>query len=704
MSDQSTSNKKPNRLINEKSPYLLQHAYNPVDWYAWNEEAFEKARKENKPIFLSIGYSTCHWCHVMEKESFEDQEVAKLMNQTFVSIKVDREERPDIDSTYMHVCQMMTGSGGWPLTIIMTPDRKPFFAATYLPKESKHGRAGMMDVIPQIKALWEFQKGKIQSISSQITTSLKESSTDLPGSKLDHSLLHTTYEQLSQMFDEEYGGFGKTPKFPTPQNLMFLLRYWKRTGDKRALHMVEKTLQAMQWGGIYDHIGFGFHRYSTDSKWLVPHFEKMLYDQAMLAMAYTEAYQATGKETFGKTTREILTYVFRDISSSEGGFFSAEDADSEGVEGKFYVWSIDEINQLISTKEVDVIINIFNLEDEGNYLEEATIRKTGTNILHRTLSLSEISLRLKIPVGEIQKLLESAKKKLFTAREKRARPFKDDKVLTDWNGLMIAALAKAAQALDEPIYDETAKEAANFILEKMRDPSGKLYHRYRDGEVAVDGFLNDYAFLIWGLIELYESTLEVSYLKAAIEINDYALQHFWDEKNGGFYFTSDETEQLFVRRKDIYDSAIPSGNSVAMLNLIRLGRITAQPELEKKAAQIGSAFSEKALQVPTACTQLMSALDFALDTSLEIVIVGHPSATDTESMLQTLKHAFLPNKILLFRPAEQESPEITQYAPYTKDLKSIDNKATGYVCQNYQCQLPTTNPQKMLELLKTFYK
>jgi hypothetical protein len=701
MSEKSTSNKKPNRLINEKSPYLLQHAYNPVDWYAWNEEAFKKARKENKPIFLSIGYSTCHWCHVMEKESFEDQEVAKLMNQTFVSIKVDREERPDIDSVYMSVCQMMTGSGGWPLTIIMTPDRKPFFAATYLPKESRYGRAGMMDVIPQIKALWEFQKEKIQSVSDQITASLKESSTDLPGSKLDHSLLHKTYEQLNQLFDEEYGGFGKMPKFPSPQNLMFLLRYWKRTGDKRALRMVEKTLQVMQWGGIYDHIGFGFHRYSTDSKWLVPHFEKMLYDQAMLAMAYIEAYQATGKETFGKTTREILTYIFRDMTSSEGGFFSAEDADSEGVEGKFYVWSIDEINQLISPKEVDVIINIFNLKDEGNYLEEATKRKTGTNILHRTLSLSEVSLRLKIPVGEIQKLLENAKKKLFTAREKRTRPFKDDKILTDWNGLMIAALAKAAQALDESIYDEKAKKAANFILEKMREPSGKLYHRYRDGEVAVDGLLNDYAFLIWGLIELYESTFEVSYLKAAIEINGYMLKHFWDEKNGGFYFTSDEIEQLFVRRKDIYDSAIPSGNSVAMLNLIRLGRITAQPELEKKAAQIGSAFSEKVLQVPPACTQLMSALDFALDTSLEIVIVGHLSAADTESMLQTLKHEFLPNKILLFRPAEQESPEITQYAPYTKDLKSIDDKATVYVCQNYQCQLPTTNPQKMLELLKT---
>jgi uncharacterized protein YyaL (SSP411 family) len=704
MSDQSTSNKKPNQLINEKSPYLLQHAYNPVDWYAWNKEAFEKARKENKPIFLSIGYSTCHWCHVMEKESFEDQEVAKLMNQNFVSIKVDREERPDIDSIYMRICQMMTGSGGWPLTIIMTPDRKPFLAATYLPKESRHGSAGMMEIIPQIKDLWEYQQGKIQLISDQITTSLKESSTNLPGSKLDHSILHTTYEQLSQMFDEEYGGFGKTPKFPAPQNLMFLLRYWKRTGDKRALHMVEKTLQAMQWGGIYDHIGFGFHRYSTDSKWLVPHFEKMLYDQAMLAMAYIEAYQATGKETFGKTAREILTYVFRDMTSSEGGFYSAEDADSEGVEGKFYVWSIDEIKQLTSSKEADVIINIFNLEGKGNYLEESTKRKTGTNILHRTLSLSEVSLRLKIPVNEIQKLLESAKKKLFTAREKRARPFKDDKILTDWNGLIIAALAKAAQALDESIYDETAMKAANFILEKMRDPSGKLYHRYREGEVAVDGFLDDYAFLIWGLIELYESTFEVSYLKAAIEINDYLLKHFWGEKNGGFYFTSDETEQLIGRRKDIYDSATPSGNSVAMLNLIRLGRITAQPELEKKAAQIGSTFSEKALQAPTACTQLMSALDFALDTSLEIVIVGHLSAADTESMLQTVKHTFLPNKILLFRPADQEPPEITQYAPYIIDLKGIDNKATVYICQNYQCQLPTTDHQKMLELLKTFYK
>jgi uncharacterized protein YyaL (SSP411 family) len=701
MSDQSTSKNKPNRLITEKSPYLLQHAYNPVDWHPWSKEAFEKASKENKPIFLSIGYSTCHWCHVMEKESFEDQEVAKLMNQTFISIKVDREERPDIDSTYMRVCQIMTGSGGWPLTIIMTPDRKPFFAATYLPKESRFGRAGMMEMIPRIMALWKYQQENIDSISEQIAISLKEYTTDLPGTKLDQSLLHTTNEQLGQRFDEEHGGFGTSPKFPSPQNLMFLLRYWRRTEDKNALHMVEKTLQAMQWGGIYDHIGFGFHRYSTDAQWLVPHFEKMFYDQAMLAMAYTEAYQATGKETFGKTAREIFTYVFRDMTSSEGGFYSAEDADSEGEEGKFYIWSKDEVSQLLPRKEAEVVINIFNLQDEGNFLEEATKKKTGKNILHRPSSLSEVALQLKMSIDEVQNLLESAKEKLFIAREKRTRPFKDDKILADWNGLMIAALSKAAQAFDEPIYAEAAQKAADFILAKMRDEKGKLYHRYRDGEAAVDGFLDDYAFLIWGLIELYESTFETSYLKAAIEINSYLLKHFWDGNNGGFFFTSDEAEQLLVRKKDIYDSAIPAGNSIAMLNLIRLGRITAQPELEEKAAQIGRAFFEKALQVPTACTGLLLALDFALGPSYEIIISGTSSAKDTEAIIKAVRQKFLPNKVVLFRPAEEDAPEITLYSPYIKNMKPAGKKATAYVCQNYECQLPTTDPQKMLELLKT---
>ncbi len=698
-SNSEVKNMNHNRLIHEKSPYLLQHAENPVDWYAWEPEAFEKARKENKPIFLSIGYSTCHWCHVMAHESFENPEVARLMNEVFVCIKVDREERPDIDNIYMRACQKMTGSGGWPLTILMTPDKKPFFAGTYIPRESHHGRLGMLDLVPRIKEVWDTQHADILKSADQITASLNQLSQGSTGDELDKSTLKTAYEQLSSRFSEQYGGFGNAPKFPRPQNLLFLLRYWQSTNDEKALWMVVKTLQSMQEGGIYDHIGFGFHRYSTDSHWLVPHFEKMLYDQAMLAMAYIEAYQATGKKELRETAKKIFTYVLRDMADSKGGFYSAEDADSEGVEGKFYVWTEDEIRKVLKGEEADLIINVYNIDKTGNFRDEASEENTGANILHLEKTLTEVAFKNKTSVDELKERVEAARQKLFTARNKRIHPHKDDKILTDWNGLMIAALAKGAQVCNEPEYADAAKRAADFILTDMRRPDGRILHRYRDGHAAILANVDDYAFLIWGLLELYETVFDVHYLQTALNLNSEMIRYFWDEQNGGFYFTADDAEELIVRQKDIYDGAIPSGNSVAVLNLFRLARITANSDLEDKANKIMLAFSKDVKSEPFGYTQMMVGLDFGIGPSYEIVIVGNPEAKDTKEMLNFLRKHFVPNKVVLLRPSDQEEPDIIRLAKFTEYQSSFDGKATAYVCLDYACKMPTTDTEEMLKLL-----
>ncbi|VVB91735.1 Cellobiose 2-epimerase [uncultured archaeon] len=680
--------RKPNHLSSEKSPYLIQHAYNPVDWYPWGKEAFEKAKKEDKPIFLSIGYSTCHWCHVMEKESYDDDEVAKLMNDTFVAIKVDREERPDIDGVYMRACQAMTGSGGWPLNIIMTPDEKPFFAATYLPKESKFGRVGLLEIIPKIKDLWKSHRSEMEDLAIHVVSALQEAPRGAPGEELNEDALNLAYEQLLGMFDEQHGGFGEAPRFPTPHNLMFLLRYWKRTGDILALRMAERTLTGMRMGGIYDHIGFGFHRYSTDPKWHIPHFEKMLYDQALIAMAYTEAFQATGNEVYGRTASETFTYVLRDMTSPEGGFYSGEDADSEGIEGKFYIWTGDEIKSVLG-EQSEMIKKVFN------------IKTTGENVLYLSRDISELASYFKLPADDVQERFDDARAKLFAAREKRVHPGKDDKVLTDWNGLMIAALSKGAQVLNEPSYADAARKAADFILGNMRDPQGRLYHRYRDGEPAISAFLDDYAFFVWGLIELYEATFNESYLQAALDLTNDMIKHFWDNENWGFYTTADDAEEVLLRRKEIYDGAVPSGNSVAMLDLLRLGRMTADTGLENRAARIGQAFSRSVLKTPYSHTQLMAALDFALGPTSEVVIAGDLSADDTKAMLAALRKEFIPNKVVIFRPGEIEEPAITRLAEYTRYLFSTDGKTTAYICRNYSCKAPTTDAGRMLELLKT---
>ena len=688
-----------NRLIHEKSPYLLQHAHNPVDWYPWGHEAFEKAKREKKPIFLSIGYSTCHWCHVMAHESFEDSEVARLLNEVFICIKVDREERPDIDNVYMTVCQMMTGSGGWPLTIFMTPDKKPFFAGTYIPKETRFGRTGMLELIPQIQEVWQARYDEVIKSADQITASLNQGSAPSTGPELNESTLKTAFEQLSSRFDEESGGFGNAPKFPTSQNFLFLLRYWQRTKNEKALMMVEKSLISLRNGGIYDHIGFGFHRYSTDSQWLVPHFEKMLYDQALLAIAYIEAYQATGNEEYGATAQEIFTYVLRDMTDKSGGFYSAEDADSEGVEGKFYLWTEEEINQILSKEESELIIRLFNVKANGNFKEEVSGKETNANILHLGKPLTEIAFKMKISAGELKKRIDSARQKLFTVRKKRIPPHKDDKILTDWNGLMITALAKGAQVFGDAEYLNAASRAAEFILKDMRRQDGRLLHRYRDGQTAVLANADDYAFMVWGLLELYEASFDTRYLQTALDLNTDLVTHFWDEQNGGFYFTADDAEDLIVRQKEMYDGAIPSGNSVAMLNLLRLGRITANSELEEKAMKIATVFASDVGRYPSGYAQFLVSLGFGLGPSYEVVVVGNPEAGDTKDMLAALRRHFVPNKVLLFKPSNQEAPDIIRFADYTEYQSSIDNKATAYICLNYACNMPTTDVEKMIEQL-----
>ncbi|MBU0677593.1 MAG: thioredoxin domain-containing protein [Verrucomicrobia bacterium] len=672
-----------NRLVFSQSPYLLQHAANPVDWYPWGKEAFEKALKEDKPVFLSVGYSTCHWCHVMERESFEDEEVAALMNKFFVCIKVDREERPDIDKVYMDVTQALTGGGGWPMTVIMTPDKKPFFAGTYFPKNGRFGRPGLMQLLPQLGAAWKNDRAKVMEAADGITQELQKSVPSKPGPAPTPSTLTKAFEQLRSSFDSEHGGFSRAPKFPVPHNLMFLLRYWKRTGDPAALQMVEKTLREMRAGGIFDHIGFGFHRYSTDPEWLVPHFEKMLYDQALLAMAYVETYQATGNEFYARTAREIFTYVLRNMTSPDGGFYSAEDADSEGVEGKFYLWTPQQVAEVVGEEAARKFDDIYNIVPGGNFNDEAAGHKTGENIPH-----------LERPLFEKKTDLEDIREQLFRAREKRVHPLKDDKILTDWNGLMIAALAKGGEALGEPAYRAAAVRAADFILRNMRDDKGRLLKRSRLGAAGLCAHLEDYAFFVWGLIEVYESTFEPGYLAQAVDLTDDMLSRFWDDENGGFFLTADDSEQLLVRSKDIYDGATPSGNSVAALNLIRLSRLTGDSTYETRAEEIMKAFPTYVARAPSNLSVLMMALNFAVGPSYEVVISGD----QPDDLLRELRKGFVPNKVVLLRP-DGDTP-ITRLSPFTEPLQSIDGKATAYVCRNFACALPTTDAGEMIKLLK----
>jgi uncharacterized protein YyaL (SSP411 family) len=699
MKHHSKPGQKPNRLITEKSPYLLQHAYNPVDWYPWCKEAFEKAKSENKPIFLSIGYSTCHWCHVMEKESFEDSEVAKLMNDTFVSIKVDREERPDIDNTYMTVSQAITGGGGWPLTIFMTPEQEPFFAGSYIPKKPRFNQTGLMQLIKNVNSLWSKQHDELLKSANQITVSLIEHSHFVGEIDLKETVLTFAYNQFARRFDERFGGFGGVPKFPSPHNLSLLLRYWQRTNDGDALRMVEKTLSAMRMGGIYDQVGLGFHRYSTDAEWLVPHFEKMLYDQAMLAIVYLEAYQATGNQDLKNTAAEIFTYVIRDMQSPGSGFYSAEDADSEGEEGKFYTWSEDELERTIGKEDFNLVKKIYNTESRGNFIDQLTGKRTKTNILHLTGTLSQLAREFKIPHEELRAKVEDIRNKLFMEREIRVHPHKDDKILTDWNGLMIAALAKGAAILDNEDYILAAETAMKFIIKELRTKDGRLLHRFRDSEAAVLGFLDDYAFLIWALLELFEATFNQRYLDLAVELNSDMLAHFWDDESGGLFLSPNDGEKLLIRQKEIYDGALPSGNSVAFLNLLRLSRLTNDPSLEEKASILMQTFSQSINQLPSAHTQFLIGLDFILGPTYEVVIKGSPDNLETKEMIVALRQNFLPRKVVLLNPKKMLKEDVFVLPDPSKQQEPVYDKTMVYVCVNYSCQKPTSSIDEMLKLL-----
>ena len=596
----------PNSLIHEKSPYLLQHALNPVDWHAWSEDAFEKAVSENKPVFLSIGYATCHWCHVMEKESFEDSEVAEQINQCFVPIKVDREERPDIDVLYMAACQILTGHGGWPLTILLTPQKEPFFAATYLPKLSQFGRPGLLELCQKIHDLWHHQKTDFSRSSKTIIESMSQffsfQSGTLPGT----GILKDTYAQFENAFDSQFGGFDKAPKFPMPSRLSFLLQYHRQFQNKRALDMVIETLTAMRRGGLWDHVGFGFHRYATDRRWLLPHFEKMLYDQALLALAYLEAFDITQDRFFADTATEIFTYVLRDMTAEEGGFYSAEDADSEGEEGKFYVWTLAEFKKALAGHTPDMWTEIFQIEPGGNFNEESTGRAMGTNIPHLTMALRHWGKKFDTTEADLADRWEMARERLFQTRQHRVPPLKDDKILTDWNGLMIAALAKGALVLNHSPYKDAAEKAADFILTQMKAPDGRLYHRYRAGDAGIEAMAGDYAYVIAGLLSLFDLTGKDRYRHTAELLQEQMLADFWDDEQGGFFFT--RHTELPVRPKELYDGAMPSANSVALNNLIKLHKLTSNEKWGKKAEELINAFSGSAASQPTAYTSFLTGI------------------------------------------------------------------------------------------------
>ncbi len=687
-----------NQLSQSLNPYLREHADNPIEWYEWGERAFDVAQQSGKLIFLSIGYLSCHWCHVMQEESFMDEEVARLLNEDFVSILVDREERPDIDHHYLLVSQLITGRGGWPLNIIMTPDGKPFFAATYIPRDSRAGRMGMIELLPLAVETWNTRRDEVDEAGNSIESALRElDSADHAGEELNQGDVEAAFRQLVQQFDREYGGFGTAPKFPQAHNVIFLLRHWKRTGSTPALNMAVRTLTAMRQGGIYDQVGYGFHRYATDAGWEVPHFEKMLYDQAMLALAYIEAYLATEDEVFADTAEEILAYVLRDLHSPQGAFFSAEDADSEGEEGTFYLWSTAEIRESLGDNE-DFVLSSFRLREEGNFNNEATGQPSGLNIL---LPVPDVFFDV-----EKRKLWQRVRREMFALRENRTRPLVDRKILTDWNGLMIAALARIGAILDRPDLVQAARNATDFIIDTMIENSQsqpvELYHRYWNGNAGINGQLNDYAFFAMGLLELYQAVFDVKYLELAVNLTDTMIDLFWNE---GFYSARDPEqitdrqsgrESVFlIRGKSSIDAALPSGNSIAMNNLVRLSRMTGDPKYESYARAIGASFGLLIKRAPSLHAMMLTNVDFLSGSSYEIVLVGDASEDDMKSMLAALRKMYIPSSVIILKG----DTSLTRLAPYTEFYTSIDGKATAYVCQNFTCNLPTTDIPTMISQL-----
>ncbi|MDO6656936.1 thioredoxin domain-containing protein [Anaerobacillus sp. 1_MG-2023] len=675
-----------NKLIHEKSPYLLQHAHNPVDWYPWGEEAFEKAKREDKPVLVSIGYSTCHWCHVMERESFEDEETAKLLNDRFVAIKVDREERPDIDSIYMKVCQGLTGQGGWPLNVFLTSDQKPFYAGTYFPKESRYNIPGFKDAIIQLYQQYKENPDRITGIGDKITASLQERM-NAEGGELTEEPLHNAFEQMQNSFDTIFGGFGQSPKFPSPHMLMYLLRYYRQYDNDLALTMVTRTLDAMAKGGIYDHVGYGFARYAVDQEWLVPHFEKMLYDNAMLALTYTEAYQVTGEEHYKKVACDVLEYVTRDMTSEQGGFYSAEDADSEGEEGKFYVWTESEVHDILGDKLGSLYCKAYDITSKGNF--------EGKNIPNLIQTdLSKVAKSFSMTEKDVNKQLEEARKKLYEVREKRIHPYKDDKILTSWNMLMIAAFAKAGRVFAEHTYTQTAEESFRFIEENLVI-DGRLMARYRDGEVKFKAYHDDYAYGLWALNELYEATFKSEYLLKAKKLSDEMHDLFWDDSAGGFYLYGHDADELIARPKDVHDGALPSGNSVAVLQLLRLSKLTGEAKYDVWANKMFTAFSGDVSSYSSGHAYFLMSKLYTLSSPKEVVIVGDNGDTSKEKIEEFLQQNFFPELTVI---STADPTLLKEAASFAAEFEKTDT-TTIYVCENFSCSLPETNVEKVIKEL-----
>jgi len=703
-----------NRLAQEKSPYLLQHAHNPVDWYPWGEEAFAKARRENKPIFLSIGYSTCHWCHVMAHESFENEATAALMNREFVSIKVDREERPDVDRVYMTFVQATTGGGGWPMSVWLTPDLKPFVGGTYFPPEDRYGQPAFKKVLERIAAAWKQDHEKIAEQGSKIVEALRESQSAQPeaGAKIDIGVFQMAYEQLSRSFDDKEGGFGTAPKFPRPVALNFLTRFYARDpkseSGKHALEMDLLTLRKMAAGGMHDHLGGGFHRYSVDRYWHVPHFEKMLYDQAQLAIAYLDAFQITQDRQYADVARDILDYVTRDVTSKEGGFFSAEDADSlfehgkpEHGEGAFYSWTEKQVDDMLGDDSA-VFKFHYGVQPHGNAPEGSDPQDEfrGKNILIERHTHPETAKHFKKSEEEVRQLLARAREKLLSIRNKRPRPHLDDKIIAAWNGLMISAYARAAQVLDEPRYLEAATRAAKFLRANLYDEKSKmLFRNYREGRSQIEGFADDYAFVIQGLIDLYEASSDIGWLKFAIELQETQDRLFFDEKNGGYFSTSGKDASVVLRMKDDNDSAEPAASSIAALNLLRLGQLRNDNDLEGRARKTIDAFAPTVSHFASAMPQLLLALDFSLNKPRQIVIAGKIDNEQTKALLEEVHRHFLPNKILILADGGDGQKFFGENNEAIRAMSPVDGIPAAYVCENFTCKAPVTGSKELGDLL-----
>ena len=675
----------PNRLINETSPYLLQHANNPVDWYPWGEEALARARDEDRPILLSIGYSACHWCHVMERESFENDAIAELMNQYFVNIKVDREERPDLDAVYMEAVQMLTGSGGWPMTVFLTPDGKPFYGGTYFPPVDRHNMPGFPRLLETVSQAYRNSHSEIQRVTGQLTEQMGRTANMPRGTgALDESILHNAYNQLATNFDYQNGGVGSAPKFPQAMTLEILLRYHAHGHNARALSMLDLTLEKMARGGIYDQVGGGFHRYSTDTYWLVPHFEKMLYDNALLARLYLHAWLATGRSLYRRITEETLDYVLREMTGEHGGFFSATDADSEGEEGKFFVWSPDEIEAVLGAEEAALFNGFFGVTQRGNF--------EGKNILNITVKAADYAQRQGVTLEHLVDVIQRGRLALWQEREKREHPLLDDKALASWNGLMLRAFAEAGAALERQDYLDAAAKNAEFLLTELR-PNGLLLRTFREGQAKLPGFLEDYSFVADGLLALYEATFERRWLDAAVELANQMVELFWDEGAEAFYDTGRDHEELVIRPRDVFDNAQPCGGSVASDLLLRLSVATGNEDYAAKSIAPLRTLAELMGRAPAGTGRWLAALDFYLSTPKEVAVIGPTGDPATADLLRTVNGRYLANRVLV--GANDEGTASASGLPLLEGRGMVDGKPTAYVCEDYACQLPVTDAEAL---------